>query len=233
MSLAKDMTLLREELNNSREKRKLFISELSFGVSQFLKNARDENDQKSKTSKEALATFVSNLSSDVSQFLKNSRDENDRKAKTSKEALAAFVSNLSSDVSEFLKNSHDVNQTTALKTKDELSSFAGNLKQTVGDLLKECVNDLDNARLAFNGVQPPKASQPQPIQQDKTSNLDDLRAISGIGRGLQARLNKLGIHTCEQLAKKTPEELRKSLGKLNIVKFADIESWIREAKKLM
>ena len=200
MSLAKDMTQLREELNNSREKRKAFISELS---------------------------------SEVSQFLKNSRDENAQKAKKTKEELATFRSNLTSEVSEFLKNSHEVNQDTALKTKDELSSFAGNLRQTVDDLMKKHANNLADARSALNGVQPPEAAHPQPIQRDKISILNDLRAIAGIGGGIQARLNKLGIHTYEQLAKQSPDELRKSLGKESIVKFADIGSWVREAKKLM
>ena len=59
MSLAKDMTQLREELNNSREKRKAFISELSSEVSQFLKNSRDVNN-----------SFACNLRQTVGDLMK-------------------------------------------------------------------------------------------------------------------------------------------------------------------
>lgn len=56
---------------------------------------------------------------------------------------------------------------------------------------------------------------------------DDLTAIRGIGIASQNRLYTAGIKTFAQLARATPEELRRILGE--IARGAKVEDWIREA----
>ena len=58
----------------------------------------------------------------------------------------------------------------------------------------------------------------------------DLTAIRGIGIATQNRLYKVGIRSYGQLARATPEDVRKILGKS--AGGASVEKWIAEAKQL-
>ncbi len=60
--------------------------------------------------------------------------------------------------------------------------------------------------------------------------LDDLTAIRGIGIATQNRLYLGGIKSYGQLARATPEEVRKILGKLE--PYAKAEEWIAQAREL-
>lgn len=62
------------------------------------------------------------------------------------------------------------------------------------------------------------------------SSSDDLTAIRGIGSATQNRLYRAGIKSYGQLARATPEDVRKILGKL--ARGADVEDWIAQAKQL-
>ncbi len=62
------------------------------------------------------------------------------------------------------------------------------------------------------------------------SSSDDLTAIRGIGIATQNRLYRAGIKSYGQLARATPEDVRKILGKL--ARGADVEDWIAQAKQL-
>ena len=59
---------------------------------------------------------------------------------------------------------------------------------------------------------------------------DDLTAIRGIGIATQNRLYKAGIKSHGQLARATPEDVRKILGKF--AGGADVEDWIAQATEL-
>ena len=59
---------------------------------------------------------------------------------------------------------------------------------------------------------------------------DDLTAIRGIGIVTQNRLYRAGIKSYGQLARATPEDVRKILGKF--AGGADVEDWIAQAKQL-
>ena len=59
---------------------------------------------------------------------------------------------------------------------------------------------------------------------------DDLTAIRGIGIATQNRLYRAGIKSYGQLARATPEDVRKILGKS--AGGASVEKWIAEAKQL-
>ncbi len=59
---------------------------------------------------------------------------------------------------------------------------------------------------------------------------DDLTAIHGIGIATQNRLYRAGIKSHGQLARATPEDVRKILGKSG--GGASVEKWIAQAKQL-
>ncbi len=62
------------------------------------------------------------------------------------------------------------------------------------------------------------------------SSSDDLTAIRGIGIATQNRLYRAGIKSYGQLARATPEDVRKILGKF--AGGASVEKWIAQAKQL-
>ncbi len=59
---------------------------------------------------------------------------------------------------------------------------------------------------------------------------DDLTAIRGSGTATQDRLYRAGIKGYGQLARATPEDVRKILGR--IAGGATVEDWIAQAKQL-
>ena len=62
------------------------------------------------------------------------------------------------------------------------------------------------------------------------SSSDHLTAIRGIGIATENRLYRAGIKSYGQLARATPEDVRKILGKF--AGGADVEKWIAQAKQL-
>ncbi len=62
------------------------------------------------------------------------------------------------------------------------------------------------------------------------SSSDDLTAIRGIGIATQDRLYRAGIKSYGHLARATPEDMRKILGKS--AGGASVEKWIAQAKQL-
>ncbi len=62
------------------------------------------------------------------------------------------------------------------------------------------------------------------------SSSDHLTAIRGIGIATENRLYGAGIKSYDQLARATPEDVRKILGKL--AGGATVEKWIAQAKEL-
>ncbi len=62
------------------------------------------------------------------------------------------------------------------------------------------------------------------------SSSDHLTAIRGIGIATENRLNRAGIKSYGQLARATPEDVRKILGK--VAGGATIEDWISQAREL-
>ncbi len=61
-------------------------------------------------------------------------------------------------------------------------------------------------------------------------NSDDLTRIRGIGIASQNRLHAAGIKTYADLARTSPEEVRRILG--NVARGAKIEDWIAQANEL-
>lgn len=69
------------------------------------------------------------------------------------------------------------------------------------------------------------ASKERPPESDETS-ADDLTAIRGIGPATEKRLNDVGIRSYAQMARATPQELRKALDASR--RGVKVEKWIKE-----
>ncbi len=73
------------------------------------------------------------------------------------------------------------------------------------------------------------ADKPAASSPDESSS-DDLTAIREIGIATENRLYRAGIKSYAQLARATPEDVRKILGKF--AGGASVEKWIAQAKQL-
>ncbi len=70
------------------------------------------------------------------------------------------------------------------------------------------------------------AQQPQPL----SDTGHDMTRIRGIGQGMQQRLKRAGIETYQELAAKSPDEVRQALGEVG--RLANVEEWIAHAQEL-
>lgn len=135
------------------------------------------------------------------------------------------------------------------------------LKAAVEDMLREFSDDLAGARAAWGQRKAPATSaapskpkqektvkkapvmeaeppEPEPDQSEekwpadepKESVLDTLTVIKGIGPRLQSKLYLAGVHTYADLAEMDPAKLREILGQ--VARTANVEGWIKQAKKL-
>ena len=77
--------------------------------------------------------------------------------------------------------------------------------------------------------QGPQAEKPTKEQSGESSS-DDLTVICGIGMVIQDRLYRSGIKSFAELARTSPEDLRRALGTL--AQGAKAEEWISEAQML-
>ncbi len=77
--------------------------------------------------------------------------------------------------------------------------------------------------------QEPQAEKPTREQSGENSS-DDFAVIRGIGMATQDRLYRSGIKTFAELARTSPEELRRVLGTL--AQGTNAEEWISEARML-
>jgi molybdopterin-containing oxidoreductase family membrane subunit len=76
----------------------------------------------------------------------------------------------------------------------------------------------------------PAAKEKSSEEKSQEISPEDLTKISGIGPGIQMRLNQAGIYTYAQLARTTHEQLRKALGKF--AQLVDTYDWIGDARNL-
>ncbi len=79
------------------------------------------------------------------------------------------------------------------------------------------------------GGQEPRAKKPTQ-EQSGVNPSDDLTVIRGIGMVIQDRLYRSGIKSFAELARTSPEELRRALGAL--AQGAKAEEWISDARML-
>ena len=75
----------------------------------------------------------------------------------------------------------------------------------------------------------PPAKQAEPNQSDEGAS-DDLTVIRGIGIATQNRLYAANVTSYGQLARTSPEDVRKTVGTL--ARGANIEDWITRAAEL-
>ena len=73
------------------------------------------------------------------------------------------------------------------------------------------------------------APEPEPVAPPKPkSTRDDLTRIRGIGEGMQARLNEIGIFSFEQLMSTSVPKIREALGDAG--RMARIDEWMDQAR---
>ncbi len=77
------------------------------------------------------------------------------------------------------------------------------------------------------GGQAPRSKSAGTEKESDQSAFDDLTVIHGIGIASQDRLYTAGIKTFAQLARATPEDVRRILGQIG--GGAKVEDWINEA----
>ena len=77
--------------------------------------------------------------------------------------------------------------------------------------------------------QEPQAEKPT-MEQSGENSSDDFTVIRGIGMVTQDRLYRSGIKSFAELARTSPEELRRALG--TVAQGAKAEEWISEARML-
>ncbi len=147
------------------------------------------------------------------------------------------------EVRSSLESSRAKLETETSQLRDNLRSFADGLKSEVSAFRTEVQQDLQGARAAWHGStgatvvrdgasksakSAKSATDASDAAGDKNTAADDLTSISGIGPGIQERLNNAGILSFVQLATKPVDEIRDVLGELN--RLAHVEDWVLEAK---
>ena len=75
-----------------------------------------------------------------------------------------------------------------------------------------------------------KTVQAVPVEPATPPVPDKLQKIKGIGPVIEGKLNEAGVYTFEQLATKTPDDLREMLGDV-IERLADEDAMIDQAKE--
>jgi predicted flap endonuclease-1-like 5' DNA nuclease len=186
------------------------------------------------------------------------REAHDEMARRTRGDRMAFESELKANVAEMRGNFRDDRAKKNAETKADLlvfvsglKEFAAGLNKTVAGLRQELAEDISGARRAWSGPSPverrirPKAEpqQEEPELRAKEEKRlrrpeakpavivpDDLTTIQGIGPGMQERLKEAGIYSFAVLARSTPDELRRALGRL--ARLADVDRWIEEAREL-
>jgi predicted flap endonuclease-1-like 5' DNA nuclease len=163
-------------------------------------------------------------------------------AKRSKADRVAFLSRLKDEVAGMQRDfrNHQARMTREINTDlsaflSGVRDFVSGLKATVGNLRQDFAADIAGARKAWSGgfstkARATKGKGPARHQKAEATTPDDLTGISGIGQGIQRRLNSAGIYDFAQLAASTPEHLRRILG--TVGQLADVENWIDQARKL-
>ncbi|MGA9176769.1 MAG: hypothetical protein WBZ05_05955 [Desulfobacterales bacterium] len=252
--LTDDMTRLCGEIGDLRSSREGFISDLRHGISELKAGAkkmqsgfRSEHEEMSRNMKDNLGTFVSDLKSKVSDMQSGFCSEHEEMSRNMKDNLGTFVSDLKGKVSDMQSGFRKTHTKMAEKTKGERERFLSELGQSLNVLRQEIAGfrrefavDIAGARRAWFGHFPAGtvAAESEKIKTPHAAEAatedevipDDLTDIAGIGPARQGQLNKAGYYTFAQLAKSTPEKLRKILK--GSARSANVENWIKDAMDL-
>jgi hypothetical protein len=186
-----------------------------------------------------LKGTVAGIKSEVSQMKKGFRQSREEMAEKTRHDLTAFtadmrssVSDLKSDASRMQEGFRSSFNDMARTGRSERGKFAAELRKSVGRLREELVSDLTAIRRMWSGLTTIQPAAKEKSSEEKSQEIspEDLTKISGIGPGIQMRLNQAGIYTYAQLARTTHEQLRKALGKF--ARLVDTYDWIGEARNL-
>ncbi len=89
-----------------------------------------------------------------------------------------------------------------------------------------------SARPASAPPRPPTEADAQRLDPERVVRRDDLTVIKGIGETMQERLQKLGVHSFEDLATADPDRLTDELKAQQIViSRGRVDGWIQAARE--
>jgi hypothetical protein len=186
-----------------------------------------------------LKDTVAGIKSEVSQMKEGFQQEREEMAQKTRHDLTAFtadvrsfVSELKSDASRMQEGFRSSFNDMARTGRSQRGEFVDELRKQVGLLRNDLLSDLTAIRRMWSGLSPiqPTAKEKRSEEQSQDDTPEDLTKISGIGPGIQMRLNQAGIYTYAQLARSTHEQLRRALGKF--AQLDDTYDWRGEARKL-
>jgi hypothetical protein len=214
------------------------MSGLTYDMSRLCGEIRDLHSEHATFLNELKGTFAG-IKSEVSQMKKGFRQSRKEMAQKTKHDLTAFtadvrsfVSDLKSDASRMQEGFRSSFNDMARTGRSERGKFVADLRKSVGRLREGLLSELTAIRRMWSSPTPiqPAAKEKSSEEQSQEISPDDLTKISGIGPGIQIRLNQAGIYTYAQLARSTYEELRRALGKF--AQLADTYDWIGQARNL-
>lgn len=233
------------------------VVDIQANVAEMQADFRDSRAQMAQETKAQMEEFVFGVKRAVEGLRKDAVEMQDgfRRAhvdlaKRARADRRAFVSGLKEDVIKMQIDFRDAQARIKKNVKSELSTFISGVKEFVSDmkgtiqnLRNDFLADITGARKAWSGLAPTKRrgkkkeKEPERMGEEIRAReevedlvIDDLTIIQGIGQGIQQRLNDAGIHNLAQLARSTPEDLRRTLGKLGPI--ANVEKCIDQARKL-
>ena len=146
-------------------------------------------------------------------------------ARNAKADRQSFIGGLKDEVAELLASTDKLFADMTGNSRTARLAFLGGVRESVDDLREAVADDMAGVRKAWSGR--PRAGEPRGGAKPKagperkkaatgakapaktaTAQRDDLTVIKGIGPKTQDLLNRAGVYTYAQLARKTPEQLR-------------------------
>ncbi|RJX35696.1 MAG: hypothetical protein C4525_03315 [Desulfarculus sp.] len=215
-----------------------------------------------RSSRKERLSFLADQVAFVNQFMDQVADMMDGLRRGQKKTAAEdrgsrqrFVSGLRTEVTDQQARFAQDRRRRAQEIMDQLRPFEEDiklyvkeLKAAVGIMRREFSDDLEGAKASWQGrkATAPLAKPPRPeLEKEKPAqaekkfqtgepgalHLDQLTVIKGIGPRLQSKLYLAGIDTYAKLAKSDPAKLREILDQA--ARNANVENWIKQAKKLI
>ena len=165
-NLAQEMTHLREEIDSSREDRKVFIREMKDSVSKtrnhakkMVKKFRKNRAEQVRAEQETLTSFVSGLKTNVGEIIKGFENDRAGMIQETRAGLLAcvsdvkdYVSGLKADVDDMLEAFEDDRIDKGMETRIKLSQLLSGLRSDVDEMLGRFRSERTNVTRETNAA---------------------------------------------------------------------------------
>jgi predicted flap endonuclease-1-like 5' DNA nuclease len=184
------------------------------------------------------------LRADTATQLHEYRSRREEQATALRDQLTNAVTQIHEETQTALTRATMARRAMATSQARRLQAQVAELRTKVHGILHEyqqewvLISDQQIVTTAVASAAPLEATSPpaEPVMEAKPASKagarDDLTIIWGIGPAIQQRLYSAGITTFSQLAKRSPEEVRRSLGDGGRVNHSYIDQWIDQARDL-